>query len=189
MPKFSVPDHPVGCTYGIGTRKSFFFEPRNFHTLQIFLATIQAAEFLRVPPKSSFKKLLLSTGLWLYTKMSTTLKSCNGWKNSECKKGQLSNRPPIPYVAEMDIVTPKEEPQVMKVKLPNNSHIKMPIYSCGNTKECLMHIVPVLCIIKQKGLDVKCRKLGKAVVRQSKTLKNLLKAAGSRDTVSMDVDF
>ncbi len=37
-----------------------------------------------------------------------------------------------------------------------------------------MHIVAVLRIIKQKGLDAKCRKLGKAVVRQSKTLKNLL---------------
>jgi hypothetical protein len=110
-------------------------------------------------------------------------------KNSECKKGQLSNWLPIPYVAEMDIITPKEEPQVMKVKLPNNSHINMPIYSHGNTKEYLTQIVADLCIIKQKGLDAKCRKLGKAVVRQSKTLKNLLETTGSRDTVSMDVDI
>jgi hypothetical protein len=51
-----------------------------------------------------------------------------------------------------------------------------------------MHIVAVLHIIKQKGLDVKCRKLRKAVVRQSKMLKNLLEATGLRDTVSMDVD-
>jgi hypothetical protein len=64
----------------------------------------------------------------------------------------------------------------------------MPIFSCGNTEEYLAHIVTVLCIIKQKGLDAKCRKLGKAVVRQSKTLKNLLKSAGSKDTVSLDVD-
>jgi hypothetical protein len=35
---------------------------------------------------------------------------------------------------------------------------------------------------------VKCRKLRKAVVRQSKTLKNLIEAAGSRDTVLTDVD-
>jgi hypothetical protein len=52
--------------------------------------------------------------------MSTTFKSPDGLKNAECKKGQLSNRPPIPYVPEMDIVTPKEEPQVLKVKLPDN---------------------------------------------------------------------
>jgi hypothetical protein len=51
-----------------------------------------------------------------------------------------------------------------------------------------VHIVPVLCIIKQKGLDAKCRKLRKAVVRQSEMLRNLLKAAGSKDNVSLDVD-
>ncbi len=146
------------------------------------------AGFLRVPPKSSFKKLLLSSGLWQYAKMSATLKSPDGLKNSECKNRQLSNRPPIPYVAEMDIVTPKEDPQVLKVKLPGDSHINMHIYSCGNTKEYLMHIVAVLCIIKQKGLGTRCMKLEKAVLRQSDMLKNLGEAAGLRDTVSMDVD-
>jgi hypothetical protein len=94
-----------------------------------------------------------------------------------------------PYVAERDIVTSKEERQVLKARLPNNSHLNMPIYSCGNTKEYLTHIVAVLCIIKQKGLHAKCRKLRKADVRQSETLKNLLKATWSRDTVSMDIDI
>jgi hypothetical protein len=121
--------------------------------------------------------------------MSTTLKAPDSLKNSECKKGQLSNRPPIPYVAEMDILMSKEEPQVFKDRLPDDSRRNMPIFSCGNTKEYLMHIVAVLCIIKQKGLDVKCKKLGKAILRQSKTLKNLLEAAGIRDTVLTDVDI
>jgi hypothetical protein len=57
--------------------------------------------------------------------MSTPLKSPNGLKNSDCKNGQLSNQLPIPYVAEMDIVVPREDPQVLKVKLPDNSHINM----------------------------------------------------------------
>jgi hypothetical protein len=72
-------------------------------------------------------------------------------KNSECKKGQLSNRPPIQYVSEIDIVTSKEEPQVLKVNFLDDSHLKMSIYSCGNTKEYLTLIVAVLHIIKQKG--------------------------------------
>ncbi len=97
--------------------------------------------------------------------MSTTLKAPDGLKNSECEKVQLSNRPPIPYVTETDIRTSKEEPQVLKVKLPDDTHLNMPIFSCGNTEEYLAHIVAVLHIIKQKGLDVKCRKLGKAVVK------------------------
>jgi hypothetical protein len=119
--------------------------------------------------------------------MSTSLKSPNRFKNSEWEKGQLSNWLPILYITEMDIVTPKEEPQVLKVKLPDNSHINMHIYSCENTKEYLMHIVAVCHIIKQNGLASRCRKHKKAILRQSKTSENLLQAAGLRDTVSMDV--
>ncbi len=78
---------------------------------------------------------------------------------------------------------PKEEPQVLKVKLPDDSQLNMPIYSHGNTKEYRTHIVAVLRIIKQKGPDTRCRKLQKAVVR-SKTLKNLLEATLGPGTLS-----
>jgi hypothetical protein len=101
---------------------------------------------------------------------------------------QLSNRPPIPYVPKTDITKPKEDPQVLKVKLPEDTHINIHIYSHGKTKEYLMHIVAVLRIIKQKGLDARCRNLKRAVLRQSEMLKNLLEATGLRDTVSMDID-
>ncbi len=153
-------------------------------------AIIQAAGFLRVLPKSSFKKLLLSTGLWQHAKMSTTLKTPDGLKDDECKKGQPSNWPPIPYVPVVDIVMPKEDPQVFKVKLPDadDSHINMHIYPRGNSAQYLTRIVAVLHAIKQRGLDSRCRKLKKAVLRQSNMLKNLLEAAGSQDTVLMTVD-
>jgi hypothetical protein len=64
----------------------------------------------------------------------------------------------------------------------------MPIYSRGNNKEYLVHIVAVLQVIEQKGLPKKCQVLAKAVVRQSEVLKNLQEAAESRDTVSTAVD-
>jgi hypothetical protein len=95
------------------------------------------AGFQGVPPKSPFKKLLLGTGLWRYTyvKMSTNLKSTDVLKDAECKKGQLSQRPAIPYVPVVDVITPKEKPAVLKVKLPDNSHISVPIFSHGNNEE------------------------------------------------------
>jgi hypothetical protein len=151
-------------------------------------ATVQAAGFLQVPPKYPFKKLLLGTGLWQYAKMSTSLKSPDGFKDAECKKGQLSHWPPILYVSFVDVITPKEVPQLYKVKLPNASHLSIPIYSQGNNEEYLVHIVAVLCIIEQKGLPKKCRVLPKAVVRRSDLLKNLQEAAESWDTVSTSVD-
>jgi hypothetical protein len=111
-------------------------------------AAISTAGFLQVPPKTSFKKLLLGTNLWQYAKMSTSLKSPDGLKEAECEKGQLSHWPPILYVPVVDTVTPKEEPQVLKIKLPDASHLSMPIYFCGNNEEYLAHIVAVLQVIE-----------------------------------------
>jgi hypothetical protein len=88
----------------------------------------------------------------------------------------------------VDIVTPKEEPQIFKVKLLDASHLSMSIYSRGNNKEYLAHIVAVLRIIDQKGLPKKCRILAKAVVRRSEALKNHQEAAGSQDTILTNVD-
>jgi hypothetical protein len=88
----------------------------------------------------------------------------------------------------VDIVTLKEEPQIFKIKLPDASHLSMPIYSRGNKEEYLAHIVAVLQVIKQKGLPKKCQVLAKAVVRWNKALKNLQEAAESRDTVLTAVD-
>jgi hypothetical protein len=120
--------------------------------------------------------------------MSTSLKSPDGLNDAECEKGQLSHWLPIPYIPVVDIVTPKEDPQVFKIKLPNASHLSIPIYSHGNNEEYLMHIVAVLQVIEQKGLPKKCQVLAKAVARWSKALKNLQEAAKSRDTISMSVD-
>ncbi len=64
----------------------------------------------------------------------------------------------------------------------------MPIYSHGNNKEYLAHIVAVLRIIDQKGLPKKCRMLTKAVVKRSEALKNLQEAVGSQETVSTGID-
>jgi hypothetical protein len=79
----------------------------------------------------------------------------------------------IPYVPVIDVVMSKEEPQLYKVKLPDASHLSIPIYSRGNKEEYLVHVVTVLRIIEQKRMPRKCRMLAKAVVRWSKALKNL----------------
>ncbi len=152
--------------------------------------TISTAGFLQVLPKSLFKKLLLGTGLWRYTyvNMSTNLKSPDMLKDAMCKKGQLSQQPPILYVPVVDVLTPKEEPTVLKVKLPNASHISVPIFSHGNNEEYLEHVIAVLCIIEQKGLPKKCRVFAKAVAKQSEALKSFQEAAESQDTVSTSID-
>ncbi len=95
---------------------------------------------------------------------------------------------PAAHSVQVDIVTPKEEPQVFKVKLPDESHLSMPIYSRGNNEEYLAHIIAVLRIIDQKGLPKKCRMLAEAIVRRSDALRNLQEAAGSQDTILTNID-
>ncbi len=51
-----------------------------------------------------------------------------------------------------------------------------------------MHDVAVLHLIHHKRLDVQCRRTARAVDKQSGTLKDLLKAAGSKTTVLLDDD-
>jgi hypothetical protein len=160
--------------------KRVFFGTKKFlHSVNLQAATITTAGFLRVPPKSSFKKLLLGTRLWQHAKMSTSLKSPDGLKDAECEKGQQSHWPSILYVPVVDVVMPKEDPQIFKIKPPDVSHLSLPIYPRGNNEEYLVHIVAVLRVIKQKGLPKKCQVLAKAVVRRSEALKNLQEAAES----------
>ncbi len=78
---------------------------------------------------------------------------------------------------------------MLKVKLPNESHISVPIFSHGNNKEYIVHIVAVLRIMDQKGLPKKCRVFAKAVAKRQEALKNLLEAAGSQDTVLTSIDI
>ncbi len=48
----------------------------------------------------------------------------------------------------------KEPSKNLKIKLPNGTVFTMIIFSQVNTKEYLEHVVAVLCLINQKGLDV-----------------------------------
>jgi hypothetical protein len=86
------------------------------------------------------------------------------------QEGAAVSSAAFPYVPVVDIVMPKEDPQVFKIKLPDTSHLSMPIYSRGNNEEYLAHIVAVHQVIEQKGLPKKCQVLAKAVARRSKAL-------------------
>jgi hypothetical protein len=125
----------------------------------------------------------LSSACGFYIKKLTSQLQVNSRQ-----KGHLSQPPPIPYVPVVDVVMPKEDPAVLKVKLANDSHISLPIFSHGNNEEYTAHIVAVLCIIEKKGLPKKCRVYAKAVAKWQEALKNLQEASGSRDTVSTSVD-
>ncbi len=81
----------------------------------------QLWEILLVPPKSSFKHLILETPLWQYA-MSTNFKSlAKGLKDLECKRGTLTVQPSIPYVPTI-ILHKKRDTKQIKVMLPDGTN-------------------------------------------------------------------
>ena len=90
--------------------------------------------------------------------MSASLKSPEGLKDSKCKKGAVNHRPPISYVPPTDLLAAKENSETLKVKLPDGTVLTMSIFSSGNPKEYLAHVIAVLRLITQKGLSMEFRK-------------------------------
>ncbi len=104
---------------------------------------------LQVPPKSSFKHLILETPLWQHT-MSSNLKSLpEGLKPLECKKGKSVAWPPIPYVLPSDLIK-KQETEQIKVKMPDGTNFQMVAFVYGTNEDYLIPVVTVLHIIEQK---------------------------------------
>jgi hypothetical protein len=129
---------------------------------------------LRVPPKSSFKRLILETPLWQFA-MSTNLKSPpEGLQNAKCKKGMPPVRPLIPYVPRSDLHE-KQEKEQMKVEFPNGTKFQMPTYGTGNNEEYLVHIIAIPRLIKQKGTAAKVKEAFAAFIAVRKEMSPLLK--------------
>ena len=107
-------------------------------------------EFLRVPAKSSFKRLIQRTAPWQTYAMTST-KSAEGLKDSECEKGQLAIRPPISYIPPTDLHGSTES-ETIKVRLPDGTTISVKAFSSGNNEDYILHWAAIFRLFDQKGL-------------------------------------
>ncbi len=128
-----------------------------------------------------YKKLLIGTKLYLSSRMSSSSEMPEGLKDSECKKRHLGNHPPILYVLPMDLLQAKDSTEMLKVKLPNASVFSMRIFAKGSPEDYLQHVITILCLINQKGLDAQFKSLNKEMRSASAALRALKqKLIGSR---------
>ena len=143
------------------------------------LSNLLVNRYLHVPSKSSYKRLIIGTKLYLHLRMSASSRVPEGLKDSECKKGKLGIRPPILYVPPTDLLKTKEILDSLKVKLPDGTVFTMQIFAKGNPEEYLSHMQAVLRLIGNKGLDAQCKKLMKERNEQTTVLEALkLKSIG-----------
>jgi hypothetical protein len=107
--------------------------------------------------------------------MSSNLKSLpEGLKNAECKKGKLVARHPITYGPPVDLHE-KREPKQVKVKMPGRTKIQMTTFGYRNNEEYLVHVIAVLHVIEQKGMETDVRKAFQALVEVRREMKPLFK--------------
>jgi hypothetical protein len=62
----------------------------------------------------------------------------------------------------------------MKVKFPNGTKFQMPTYGTGNNKEYLVHVIAILCLVKQKGTAAKVKEAFAAFIAVRKEMSPLL---------------
>jgi hypothetical protein len=110
-------------------------------------------------------------------KMSVPLKSPKGLKvDSECEKGNLSHRPPIPYVPPTDLLlATNNKIETIKIKVADGSTVNMKIFLVGSPEEYLSHIVAVLGLIDRKGLREQTTKFYGEMKNATAALKALKK--------------
>jgi hypothetical protein len=105
--------------------------------------------------------------------MNSNLKSpLECLKNAKCKKGKLSAQPPILYVPPSDLHK-KQDTEQIKVKILDGTNFQMAAFGYGNNKEYLTHVIVVLRIIEQKGMETDSRKAFQALVEVRREMKPL----------------
>jgi hypothetical protein len=117
--------------------------------------------------------------------MSNSSKTPEGLKDSECKKGHPGICPPIPYVPPMDLLQVKDCAEMLKVNLPDGTVFSMSIFAKGSPEEYLQHVIAVLRLVNQKGLDKQCKDLNKEMKMAAAALGALKqKSIGPQDSSS-----
>ena len=66
-----------------------------------------------------------------------------GLKDLECKRGNIANLPPIPYVAPVDPYEKQEKTEI-KVKLPGGTYYQMVPLRVGINEDYINHIIAMI---------------------------------------------
>ncbi len=110
------------------------------------------------PPRSTFKQLFLATKTLPIPIMSGSAKSpVEGLKDSECERGVITIRPPIPYMAAVDLYKKPEKTEI-KTRLPDGMNYQMVPFCLGTNKEYMNHIIAMICLVEQKDLRIPWRR-------------------------------
>ncbi len=138
---------------------------------------------LERPAKSAFKRLILMTLLCqhLLLSMSSTPTSYE-LSDADCKKGHVTQRPPIPYSVSKNGLLMSTLQETVKIKTPEGESKQSLLGDGAVRKEYMKHLMSFFRFMEKKGYEADLEAAPKVTLSAATALKKLAKAQhGEKD--------
>ncbi len=135
------------------------------------------SQLLERPAKSAFKHLILTTPLCqhLLLSMSSTPAS-HELSNADCKKGKVTQRPPIPYEVSKNGLLVSTLQETINVKTPEGESKHTLLGNGADREEYVKHLMSFFQFMKKKGYKADLEAAAKVTLSATTALKKLAKA-------------
>jgi hypothetical protein len=132
---------------------------------------------MSVQQKSAFKRLIITTPLCqhLLLSMSSTPISYE-LSNADCKKGQVTQRPPIPYAVSKNGLLVSTLQETVKIKMPKGESKQSLLGDGADGEEYVKHLMSFARFMEKKGYEADLEAASKVSVSATTALKKLAKA-------------
>jgi hypothetical protein len=129
-------------------------------------------KLLKRPAKSAFKQLILTMPLCqhLLLTMSSNLMSPE-LNDTECEKGQITQRPPVPYAVSNSGLLMMTTRETIKIKTPEGERKQAVLGDGADAEEYVKHLMAFDQFMEKKGHRADLEKAAKAVLSKGLTLK------------------
>ncbi len=141
------------------------------------------SQLLERAVKNAFKCLILTTPLCqhLLSSMSSTPTS-QELSNTECKKEQVTQRPPIPYAVSKNGLLLSTSRETIKIKTPEGESKQTLLGERANGEEYVKHLMSFTRFMEKKGYEADLKSASKVTLSTTTALKKLVKAqTGEKD--------
>jgi hypothetical protein len=141
------------------------------------------SRLLERPAKSTFKRLILTTPLCqhLLLTMSSTPTSYE-LSDTDCKKGQVTQRPPILYAVSKNGLLMSTSGETVKIKTPKGESKQSLLGDGADGEEYMKHLMSFFQFMEKKGYEKDLEAAAKVTLSATTALKKLAKAQhGEKD--------
>jgi hypothetical protein len=141
-------------------------------------------ELLKRPARSAFKRLILTTPLCQHLLLTmSSIPTSVELNDSECEKGHVTQRPPIPYAVSKAGLVMMTTRGIVKIKTTEGEHKQAILGNGADKEDYIKHHMSIYRLMEKKEHMADLAEAAKAVLKASLTLKKHSKVPkGESDT-------